>query len=119
MPTQKDECMPRKVKENNPLLSMVPVRAESPEEQIAYKKTEGACPCIVSEFSLGRISNSIAKAEGMRHHYSHIHHAEKAVNLQHKWESLPIYHEGDYFPKRQLYTNFKRVLQDVFENKKA
>ena len=110
--------MQKKEKAKHPVLSMVPVKTESPEEQMVYKKSEGASSLIVSDFSLERISDSITKANSAGHH-TNMAHAEKAMNLQHKWESLPIYHEGDYFPKKQLYTNFKRVLQDVFENKKA
>lgn len=109
--------MPRKEKVKHPVLSMVPVKTEAPEEQLIYKKTEGKSETtFATEFSIERIAESINKAQGGRHHH-HIAHAEKAVDLQHRWESLPIYHEGDYFPKKQLYTNFKRVLQDVLEKK--
>ena len=98
---------------------MVPVKLESPEEQMVYQKSMDKGPCVVAEFSLERIAASVKSAEGGRHHHHLTSHAEKAMNLQSKWESLPIYHEGDYFPKRQLFSNFKRVVLDVFENKKA
>ncbi len=110
--------MPRKEKVKHPMLSMIPVKTEMPEEQLVYKKSTDKCPCVVSDFSLERIADSITKADSAGHH-TNMAHAEKAMNLQHKWESLPIYHEGDYFPKRQLFSNFKRVVLDVFENKKA
>lgn len=109
--------MAYKSKKSN-LLSLVPVRTEAPAEQIAYQKTGDRWPCVVADFSFERILDSIKIAESGNTQHAHAGDAHKAMELQHKWENLPVYTHDVHYPKRQLFSNFSRVVNDVYGERK-
>ena len=68
---------------------------------------------LVYAKSIGGIKQSLVIAEQVDNHYSHVHLAQRDINLSSKWEGLPIYHDGEHLPKLVLFKNFKRAVNNV------
>ncbi len=85
-------------------------KKKSKKLSIVPKRTE---PALTSSYAIENVRNSVRVAEQADNHYRYAVHAQKDVELTHKWESLPIYHHGDQLPRMELFKNFKKTLNKV------
>lgn len=88
---------------------MVVVRRKSPRLSCVPRKAESSS----TDYTLDSIMRSLEIAEKTDNHYKYAVHAEKDYNLTNKWETLPIYEQGDHMPKMELFKNFKKTVNKV------
>ena len=68
---------------------------------------------LASDYAIESVKASVRVAEQADNHYRYTMHAQRDVELTHKWESLPIYNHGDHMPKMELFKNFKRAVNNI------
>ena len=89
--------MALKTKTKTSKLSLVPVKTETD----------------TTEYTFEHLKNSLRIAQLADSVYSQGSYAEKDVMLTGRWESLPLYVQGDHMPKMELFKNFKKTVGNL------
>lgn len=66
-----------------------------------------------TDYTFEHMRNSIKLAQSADNVHAHGVHAERDVALTSRWESLPLYLQGDHMPKMELFKNFKKSLDNL------